>query len=437
MAEQLTPLSGEDYARHFAASGSYFDLMRLKRALSALPQDQANAAFRRLLPALASCGMENKPLISLREAAYASATPAFETLPGGAPFELKPARTLGAGNHYPLTGTARALFVACLHDATVRGGSAIVEVGGKAILDADAAELARLDDQLDFDPSIFRASGAGVTVLTPLQEPAPVDIPEAFMLTGPHTIAFGHWMWEYLPKFVAAVCSGYLPSVPALIDRSMPKTHRQSLELLFPGTELIELGSMVTARVARLWCAPALMHMPLLEHMNERFRWDYLASPAERFAPLIHDMQERADRAIAAPGRREKLFLGRRSFRHRKLVNREAVEASAMAQGFSVVYPEDLSFAEQVRLLRGARFVVGPEGSALFLCFFAKPGTRVLFLNHRHTAGLPLITSLLEAIGLNVTVMTGPSLASHPEYPHFDDYEIDSLAFHRFLESWV
>lgn len=60
-----------------------------------------------------------------------------------------------------------------------------------------------------------------------------------------------------------------------------------------------------------------------------------------------------------------------------------------------VVYPEDMPFIEQVRLLRNAQYVVGPEGSAMFLLFFARPGTKLCILNHTYTVHLPVLAGLL------------------------------------------
>ena len=89
-------------------------------------------------------------------------------------------------------------------------------------------------------------------------------------------------MWDYLPRYVAALASGALPPVPVVVDADLPKTHRQALDMMLPeGVEIIELPPFTTARVRRLWCAPSLMYMPLHEKANGRFKWDYLAAPPD------------------------------------------------------------------------------------------------------------------------------------------------------------
>ncbi len=180
------------------------------------------------------------------------------------------------------------------------------------------------------------------------------------------------------------------------------------------------------------------MYMPLHEKDNGRFKWDYLAAPPQRFATVIHEMARRVDQACpTAPGR-ERLFLARKPFRLHKLINHRAIETVAEARGFHVVHPEDLDFAEQACLLRRARFVVGPDGSAVnFLTWFAQPGTRLLSLSHDYTIGLPVLTALLSAIGIDVTVLCGRRLRFVDDYPEFADYTIDETAFLGFLDRWL
>jgi capsular polysaccharide biosynthesis protein len=176
--------------------------------------------------------------------------------------------------------------------------------------------------------------------------------------------------------------------------------------------------------------------MPVLEKMNDRFRWDYLAGPPDRFARVIAEMNRRVDREAVPSIGHERVYLARRPWLHRKLLNCEEIEAAARDNGFEVVYPKDLDLRAQVGLLRGARYVVGPEGSAMFLAFFSRPGTRLCILNHQYTVHLPVLTRLLEAIGVDVTVVTGPDVLHVPAWPHFADYDIDPATFDELLRGW-
>jgi hypothetical protein len=423
-----------------ARGDNLFAQMDVKNILAErrLQAPEAFEAYRQLLRLQDSDHIRLRPLRSLNEIAAQRGLTYFETDPGGEPFTIESARVIGKSNHRTLKGISRPIYLACLADARVRGRSAAIELSEAILLDYQGDELKRLDDRLEFDPAIFRAQGDTVWAIAVDRRSCSIAINEAFSLLGPHTYYFGHWIWECLPKYVAALLSNKLPPIPVLIDADMPKTHRQALELVMPeGTPLIELAPFMTARVERLWCSPSQMHMPLLERMNERFKWDYLASPPARFAPIIRGMAQRMCSALPPKGGAERVFLARKPSAHRRMINDRVIEAVAQAHGFHVVYPEDLDFLEQVHLLRNARFVTGPEGSAFFLGFFSSPGTRMCILDHPHTAGLPLLTGPLAEIGVEPVVFTGPYASMHDEWPHMSDYEIDEKAFSRFLNGWL
>jgi hypothetical protein len=64
---------------------------------------------------------------------------------------------------------------------------------------------------------------------------------QAFTPFGPMSPQFGRWMWEYVPKYAAAVLAADIDGVPVSIDAHMPTAHRQFLRMLFPSnTEIIE-----------------------------------------------------------------------------------------------------------------------------------------------------------------------------------------------------
>jgi Glycosyltransferase 61 len=428
-----------DYAAQFEASGraALEPLMRFKQALvESLGVERGFAIYRERLVLPDSGQIQLEPLASQRAFAAAHGEAFIETAAGGEPFTIEPPAVIGEGVRRPLQHVSRSLYVACLRDARVRGRSAVIEAGGVALLDYQGTERELFDCELDIDPAIFHATNDAAWVVTPDNEGGGIKIDEAFTLLGPHTGAFGDWMVEYLPRYIAADMSGALPPVPVLVDALLPKTIRETMELLFrTGVEVIEVPQHASVRVRRLWCGPSLRYAPGREKMDMRFKWDYLSPSPPHFLPIVREIAGRADKLVAGQPGPERVFLGRRAHGWRKLVNHTAIEAEAQARGFSVVFPQDLRFVEQIRLLRNARFVVAPEGSALFLAFFARPGTKICILNH------PLIEGALSYAGffdgMLITILTGPIVHSHPVFPHRADYEIDAMSFREFLDGWT
>ena len=420
-----------------ARDGDLIQRMRVKKALIArYGVEEGFAAFRELFDVPDAARLQLRPVRSLREVAAERALVFHEIDPGGQPYVVRPPEVFGEGNERELNGVSRSVFVACLAGARVRGRSAFIEIDGLALLDFERDELEH--DNFQLDPTVFAVADGSIWMATPAGDACSVELDEAFNLLGPHSDAFGHWIWEYLPKLMVGLRSERLPPVPVLIDEGMPATHRQALELLLPkGAPIIELGPGKTARVRRLWCAPTQMYMPLLEEINERARIEPIFPPPARFATIVQDMCGRLAAAVPVVGGDERIFLARKAHQHRKLVNHGVIEAIARERGFRIVYPQDLSFAEQIALIRAARLILAPNGSAPALALFARPGARLCILNHPYTIEFTDVTAVLQELGVESSMFVGGYATVHPEWTHFSDYEIDATRFASFLDGWI
>jgi len=196
--------------------------------------------------------------------------------------------------------------------------------------------------------------------------------------------------------------------------------------------------------VRRLWCAPTLFYMPLLPHIaRDAPSIDHLAFPPGRFRPTLEAMARAADRAVGPATGADRIYLARRDAHQRRLENRSEIEALVERRGFVIVHPEELDFAEQIRYVRQARYIVGPQGSSLYLSMFARPGTKQCHLSHPFTVYETTYSEILEEAGVALTVFTGPAVRANdePGYPNFDcqqfaDYRIDADAFALFLDAW-
>ncbi len=358
-----------------------------------------------------------------------------ETVPAGEAFTIMPPTVIGEGDHRPLKNVTRSFYVACVDDALVRGRSSVIEAGGLALGDFQDDELARIDDELEFDAAIFHRDGDDVWMIAS-DGPSQV-VEEAFSLLGSRTDFFGDWLCESVPKYVAATLSGHLPPVPVLIDADMNTSHRQALELmLVPGTKIIEIAAFEPVQVRRLWMAPSIGYMAFHQKLNERFKWDYVMSSPARFLPIEDEMARRADLKLGSDPSPERVFLARKGFRHRKIVNADEIEAIAEAHGFAVVYTEEYDFIEQVRLLRRARHVVAPEGSSLFLGYFLAGGAKVCILNHQQIEGVVGYNGGNEEKGIELTIITGPEAGVRRGRSQDMDYTIDPEVFRGFLDGW-
>lgn len=439
MTRTAASVTGSPEFDYAPGQPNLFRMMKYKQALAA-EHGIGNGfdIFRQTFGLPGGVTLNNVPVAGDHQFAREHALFFLETAPAGQVFENRPPPVHGTGNHRAIKGVTRSQFVACIEDAQLHGRASAIQCRGQLLLDFQADERERLDDELEWDPTVFHASGDRAWVFSGFDETPALEVDEAFTLLGAHTDFFGHWMVEYLPKFVTAMLSGALPAVPVLIDAHMPPSHRQSLELLYgSGLQLIEVPAFRAVHVHRLWYAPTLSYMPLHEKRNERFSWDAIAGPASRLAIAGTEMKRLADVALGpAGGHATRVFLARKSFRHRKLTNAPEIQAMAAERGFHVAYPEDLDFAGQVNLMRHASFVIAPEGSALFLTFFSPPGARVCVLSHPLTDVLADYNAVLMPAGVQMCALTGPITRHNEATPHDSDYEIGT-DFALFLDQWL
>lgn len=440
----LAGAPSDEAARHLAHFQRTKDtspgaLMRYKQALvREFGVPEGFAVLRETLALPSSDRISLKPIRSQRDHARAHASVYVETDPGGEPVIIESSEIVGEGDTRRGTTISRAAYVACVGDAWVRGHSAFIDTGEALLFDFEGRELENFDSELEFDNAIFHAPSHREAWILEGTDPhrAPV-LESAFSLLSARSHAFGHWVWESLPKFVAARLSGALPPMPILIDAEMSSSHRESLEwMLVPGDEVIEVPNFASLRVRQLWCAPTPQFATVFEKRNERFQWDYLMQSSERSAPILAEMGHRADLALGPVSveQPERVYLARKIHRHSHhvLVNHAQIEDLARSRGFRVCYPEDLSFADQVRLVRNARFILAPEGSALFLMSWARAGARLCILNDARTVGFAYADMVVTT-----TMFTGPIVAEHDLYYEWADYEIDAGALEQFLDGWL
>jgi capsular polysaccharide biosynthesis protein len=89
---------------------------------------------------------------------------------------------------------------------------------------------------------------------------------------------------------------------------------------------------------------------------------------------------ENAFKDETCDGGGQRLFVMRSPARGRRLSNQSAVVQMVEAEGFRVVDPETLSFAEQVRMFAGSSVVIGQMGAAMANTLFCPPATTVVHL---------------------------------------------------------
>ena len=124
------------------------------------------------------------------------------------------------------------------------------------------------------------------------------------------------------------------------------------------------------------------------EVCGDVFRSIWLCAGDDNEGFLRPDVREAIEAMVARTvasqrGGAEKIYVSRAlstTWRpnYRPMTNEIEVEARVRRAGFTVVYPETLSFTDQIRAFASARCILGPSGSGMLNAIFSMPGTRVL-----------------------------------------------------------
>jgi capsular polysaccharide biosynthesis protein len=152
----------------------------------------------------------------------------------------------------------------------------------------------------------------------------------------------------------------------------------------------------------------------------------------------VYDTIKKAAAPYSSPGPYgEKLYLSRRRSAGRPLVNEEEVEDTCAARGYSVVYPESMTWAEQIRMFSRARRMIGPGGSAIHNAVYLSPEVAgaVLVLLSPHWFNV--IDALLSAGRFHLSYLIGEAV-DKPDFrrDHRDwrPWKIDLRSLHRVLD---
>lgn len=76
----------------------------------------------------------------------------------------------------------------------------------------------------------------------------------------------------------------------------------------------------------------------------------------------------------------EKIYISRSRISGRRLLNELQVEELFLGLGFSIIHPQDLSAADQVKIFSNACLIAGSGGSAMHNSLFANENSKVLIL---------------------------------------------------------
>lgn len=243
-----------------------------------------------------------------------------------------------------------------------------------------------------------------------------------------------HWLLDILPSaYLAQSLPDRFSAYPLIVPQSaleIPQ-FRESVEL-FKGTrELIGIDTELYDFEYLISIDP-ILHEPI--NMRPGY-WpetsDYSFNPRVLMA-YRQDILDKLD--ISEPSGPTRLFLARGN--DRRPYNQDELLSIAEAHGFEAVYPELLSFREQVALFAGAQFIMGPSGAAFANSLFCTPGCRLLSWLVPQYSGFCSYSNIAGTVGTELRYLFGQHTT--PIHSTFDafraTYTIDVAEFETALD---
>jgi capsular polysaccharide biosynthesis protein len=232
------------------------------------------------------------------------------------------------------------------------------------------------------------------------------------MIYGPGYKIFGHWLVDFLPQIYLLQQAGYdVTQLMFLFPSDLPVFALELLELAGISRNnivqfLVDTESVLCERLL----IPTTCHNGLMFARLFRDGMAWLRQQIEAHSGSFHQNQSL-----------ERIFISRAHAHagNRTLTNRADIEAMAVADGFVLVYPEELPLFRQFAVFAGAHRIIGEYGSALHSAMFSQAGTVICALRGDGVHPGFAQSGIATALGHHTGYVIGPNL------PDSWDFTID------------
>lgn len=243
---------------------------------------------------------------------------------------------------------------------------------------------------------------------------------------------YAHWLTEVLPRMHAFAKACPDSRATALVDVGLHTNLKASIDLVLPATmKRLELFPTERVVVDKLELVSATGYIPFNRRIRGGSGHSHGSFSATALTSMRGHLLAQAGRPMTTWPRR---VLLRRSSAARALDNEQALETVLAQHGFASVYPERLSFVEQVQLFSTAEMVVGASGAAMANCIFCPPDARIVICVSLHPAhGYNYWQAIAGAVGNRVNYVLGRIVGSaapgvHSNFPVKLDHVLQALA---------
>ncbi|MBP3604439.1 MAG: glycosyltransferase family 61 protein [Lachnospiraceae bacterium] len=287
-------------------------------------------------------------------------------------------------------------YLAEIKNAVVFGGNELVACGTTILSDMITNEYA---DKMRFTKEIVKSANLEIHEITlSYHNYRALPIEKAFYLVGLFSNSYYHFMVDILPKLYYLYQNEEYKDYPLLIDKEAYRNFQPIIDMYnIDKRKVICISHGVAYKVKNLlmtsncaWYDRYVLekNYPVVGHVYDKEAMQFVRNKALSM--------------IEPKEKMEKVFVSRRKMdeHRRRLVHDEQIEELFHEYGFISVFPEDLSFMEQVQLFSHTKVLAGATGAAFTnLIFLPEDATVICCTCVKGNSGENLFPSLWNTVG--------------------------------------
>lgn len=257
---------------------------------------------------------------------------------------------------------------------------------------------------------------------------------DGFLLAGRCAGNYFHWLIEYLPRLLAFNFDSFKNyDGPIIIEKGLPSQLKESLNFCIDAlsikSSILEID--LTRQVFKFERIQIINTPTIILDDVDAFPYEESAfmnlNWLQQFAKLFSSLK-------IASNSPKRVYLRRTNFNRRKLINENEIHSYMERNGFVSIFPEELSFSEQVELFANADIIVAQSGAALSNIIFCKQTCTVVVLVAKETKAFSVFSNLSSISGCNYILCTGPLTKPSSSFNsklnwHFSDFEVPIIKF--------
>lgn len=262
-----------------------------------------------------------------------------------------------------------------------------------------------------------------------------IQVPKALYIGTRSPGNWYHWLANTLP----ALCIANLANVPRSVPLILPSelktrpTFIEGLELFLGDRPILWLEPKSALSVSEItWIHSPVYDAPYSRSLERRLPHSFDLEALRYFREqVLNNCQGSGDNGKEDKSR---LYFSRPEGASRNY-NQSELEQVSKKYGFLIVHLEDLSFCDQVRLINGAKVVVGPSGAAFANILFAEPGLQAMVLSGPMREHEDFFKVLGQVSGVVVTYLSGQQVGEFRNRdfhfsPELLEHRLSTLDFH-------